>query len=183
MSLLKTEDPTESCFVKHYDPENNLADFIQYCNRLRPQVKQETGRVCIKVFMYKIKDEDGVKEYLRNVHKIHFLYTLADPTETEKAIYLSLADKKRIERFEDADGFFRNHKRMLFALEHWDQVDLAKDVEKLRQEVQELKDMILYAPGGPLFKEAKAHYEELANNNIQDPSACYPLPKKHKNEK
>lgn len=173
-------DPNDVIFVKHDLFEDNLADFINYCNRMRPQ-QQAKGGVPTFVRVVMFEPADITINYLRTSHKIHWLGTVEAPSETEKAVILSVANAKRLERCKTIDKFFQYHVKCLFALDPWESVDLSKEVEKLKRELQEIKDAILYAPGGPIFQQSKASYDSIVLSQ-QDPAASYPLPKKHKQQ-
>ena len=175
--------PSDAIFVKRWRIEDNLADLINYCNRMRPQQINGGVPTFVRVFIY---EPDAVMiKYLKNSHKIHFLGTLDPQNETEKIVILANVDAKRFEYFKPEDRFFTCHSKCLFVLDPWESVDLSKEVEKLKRELQEIKDAILYAPGGPIYQESKAHFESttaLSQQEKQDPSASYPLPKKHKHQ-
>lgn len=180
---LRTNNPEDAYFVKHGSTDKNMIAFIQYCNRLRPQVNYEKGEMIVVVFMEDPNEHE--KQYLRNIHKIHWLYEALDleNENTKQRIEELTHDNTKMRHRYMPRGIFTCHHRHAFALEPLERVDLSKEVEKLKRELQEIKDAILYAPGGPIYQESKAHFNSTIlsqQQEQQDPAASYPLPKKNK---
>ena len=185
-TFLETDNRSDAYFVKHELGLDNFAEFIQYCNQLRPQINQQHRQGYVQAF---IRDLEGGHEiqflrFLRKVHKIHYLWNAQDPDEAEKSVIWGMVHNniRNVVYKDDRNLFFENYSFHVFALEPWESVDLSKEVEKLKRELQEIKDAILYAPGGPIYQESKAHFNStiLSQQEQQDPAASYPLPKKHK---
>lgn len=134
-------------------PSENIRKIIAECEKVRPCSKKKGKVAMIEIHTKELFDSE--LKYLENYHKIIQLWT-QEPSIKWYECHEHL-------RYSDDEYFLR-----VFAVEPLGDANLKQQVVELKNEVDELKSMILYAPGSPIYGTIGEHYHKLFSSTTQD---------------